>query len=422
MLKYLTAKEKSLSRDLWEEAFPEDSKSFDDYYYQEKTRDNRILAAVEDGQIQAMVQMNPYLLQAGGRRWRVDYLVGVATRKEKRHQGYMRRLLERMMADLREEQMPFCYLMPAAEAIYRPFGFTYIFRQPEWELVNEDGLTRRPLLGMDESRGAAENHWADEGRGAVKDSRVDENRHAGMNSGAVRYESSAAAWRDTAGKRRYLEWLADWMNRWLERRYQVFAVRDDRYLLRLMEEIASENGTFDVLYDQDAMIGVQATWGWTDKEQRLLYCEAPYVREAAEPKPAIMARIITPEQFVKAIHLKHQAKEDELTLRLYLKDPLLPENQGLWLWHLERESSWLERAGSDRECASSDQETECADSAWECTGSEQEKSGAERSEADLRLTITELTSWLFGYNVPEAAKPFEDKIETLKHVFLDEVV
>ena len=100
-----------------------------------------------------MVQMNPYLLQAGGRRWRVDYLVGVATRKEKRHQGYMRRLLERMMADLREEQMPFCYLMPAAEAIYRPFGFTYIFRQPEWELVNEDGLTRRPLLGVDERGG-----------------------------------------------------------------------------------------------------------------------------------------------------------------------------------------------------------------------------------------------------------------------------
>ena len=70
MLKYLAAKEKILSRDLWEEAFPEDSKSFDDYYYREKTRDNRILAAVEDGQVQAMVQMNPYLLQAGGRRWR----------------------------------------------------------------------------------------------------------------------------------------------------------------------------------------------------------------------------------------------------------------------------------------------------------------------------------------------------------------
>lgn len=385
MLKYLAAKEKILSRDLWEEAFPEDSKSFDDYYYREKTRDNRILAAVEDGQVQAMVQMNPYLLQAGGRRWRVDYLVGVATRKEKRHQGYMRRLLERMMADMREEQMPFCYLMPAAEAIYRPFGFTYIFRQPEWELVDEDGLTRRSLLGADENKGVAES------------------------SGAARCATAqpvAAAWRDTAGKRRYLEWLADWMNRWLERRYQVFAVRDDKYLLRLMEEIASENGTFDVLYDQDAMIGVQATWGWTDKEQRLLYCEAPYVREAAEPKPAIMARIITPGQFVKAVHLKQQAKEDELTLRLYLEDPLLAENQGLWLWHLEREGSWLERAGSEREC----------------TGSEQGKPGAERAEAELHLSITELTSWLFGYDVPVAAKPFEDRIETLKHVFLDEVV
>ena len=44
MIRYLTAEEKPLSRDLWEEAFPEDSRSFDDYYYSEKIKGNRILA------------------------------------------------------------------------------------------------------------------------------------------------------------------------------------------------------------------------------------------------------------------------------------------------------------------------------------------------------------------------------------------
>lgn len=366
MLKYLSTEEKLQSRQLWEEAFPEDSRSFDDYYYREKIKDNRILAACEDGRIQSMIQMNPYLVQAGNRRWRVDYLVGVATRKEKRHQGYMRRLLERMMDDMREEEMPFCFLMPAAEAIYRPFGFTYIFRQPQLGL-REDmcaGLSRRELLP--------------ELAGPIQDMKDHQ----------------------PVGKRRYLGVVADWMNRWLEQRYQVYAVRDTEYLLRLMDEIASENGTLDVLYDGDTMVGVQSIWGWEKPEQRLLYCEAPYVETIGEPKPAIMARIITPEQFVRAVRLCQQAAEEELTVWLELEDSLIEKNQGIWLWHFNHETSWMERRD----------------------GSENNLAQAADVLPILRLTITELTTWLFGYDIPEAAVPYADKIETLKPVFLDEAV
>ena len=39
-LKSLTAEEKKLSRALYEEVFSEDSESFVDYYYTEKTEDN----------------------------------------------------------------------------------------------------------------------------------------------------------------------------------------------------------------------------------------------------------------------------------------------------------------------------------------------------------------------------------------------
>ena len=42
MIRYLTEEERGLSRDLWEEAFPEDSQSFDDYYFSEKIKENRI--------------------------------------------------------------------------------------------------------------------------------------------------------------------------------------------------------------------------------------------------------------------------------------------------------------------------------------------------------------------------------------------
>ena len=152
MIVYLTGDEKQSCRKLWEEAFPEDSREFGDYYFREKLKDNRILALVEEaeeeqlgiqeikarrtgetklsGNVQAMLHRNPYRLMVCGQQWQVDYLVGVATRKERRHRGYMRQLLLRMMDDMRREGMPFCFLMPADEAIYRPFGFTFIFRQP----------------------------------------------------------------------------------------------------------------------------------------------------------------------------------------------------------------------------------------------------------------------------------------------------
>ena len=71
MIRYLTEEERGLSRDLWEEAFPEDSRSFDDYYFSEKIKENRILALCRDEEgvspasIESMIQLNPYEIQAG---------------------------------------------------------------------------------------------------------------------------------------------------------------------------------------------------------------------------------------------------------------------------------------------------------------------------------------------------------------------
>lgn len=362
MIKYLTSEEKKLSRDLWEEAFWEDSRQFDDYYYKEKVKENRILALIEDAevsaaelsdeegdlellllsdgsQLNAMVQLNPYLLQVRDCRWQVDYLVGVATRREKRHRGYMRRLLVQMMTDMKKEKAPFCFLMPAAEAIYRPFGFTYIFNQPRWQLKKEaqSRLERKPANAM---------------------------------------EQTAAAW----------------MMNWLQSRYQVYAVRDEAYVKRLMEELASEEGKLEALYDGHKLVGFQAMWGLTKKEQRLLYAESFYLEEIAEPKPAIMARIIAPEEFVKAIRLK-KGKTGEITVNLWLEDPLIPQNEGLWLWQINQETSKLTK--------------------------EQELLPGQPS---VRLTVTELTEWLFGYRVPEAAEELDQQLDTLCGVFLDEVV
>lgn len=364
MVRYLKTREKDACRNLWEEAFPEDSREFGDYYFTEKMKDNRVLALEEEGRIVSMLHQNPYRLRVREQVWRSDYIVGVATAKGRRHRGYMRQLLNRMMKEMWEEQMPFCFLMPADEAIYRPFGFVYIFDQPKWTLKEDAALTARPLL----------------------------------------------PWKDASGANRYLAALADWMDLWLDNRYEVYALRDEAYLRRLMRELESEDGTFDVLYHGDAMAGVRCEWGRDKREQRLLMANPQYMEESSPAEPAIMARIICMEQFVKAVRLKDDAEAETLRILIRVEDPLVEGNQGLWVWNLNREMSWLERYGQAEDAGEPDVAAASVGAAQAVP------------EPDIHISIAELTGWLFGYRVPEAAGKYGDLIETLDGVFLDEVV
>ena len=59
-IRKLETGEKLNTRKLYEEVFSEDSKDFVDYYYEEKVKDNQIYVVEEDGEIQAMLHLNPY--------------------------------------------------------------------------------------------------------------------------------------------------------------------------------------------------------------------------------------------------------------------------------------------------------------------------------------------------------------------------
>ena len=124
--KYLSAEERGWTRALYQAAFPEDTERFVDFYYQYKTRDNQILALEQDGQIVSMLHRNPYTMIMNGYEFLADYIVAVATEKAFRHQGCMRKLLEKALNDMADQGMPFTFLMPASESIYAPFDFVWI--------------------------------------------------------------------------------------------------------------------------------------------------------------------------------------------------------------------------------------------------------------------------------------------------------
>lgn len=381
-IRYLETFEKNETLPLWNEAFPEDRQQFLDYYYKEKTKDNRILAAWEESsdkaKIVSMLHRNPYRLLIDGRAVDSDYVVAVATSKSKRHQGLMSRLLARMAADMYQDKMPFCYLMPADQRIYEPFGFAYIYDQEHWRLKEsaQMQLKKQKLCLC----------------------------HAGM--------------------------AAEWMEQWLMKQYEVFAFRDEAYVKRLMLELESEQGWMEFLYHETdfqtnstdeafsanqslccstdiakIITGIQCWWGTEKTEQRMLLCPEQYREPEKSPSPAIMGRIIHLECCLELVHLRSDCPADEMEVILHVKDSLCPQNQGSFLWILNKQGSRLFRQEKDQNLLS--------------------------VKYQINLSISTLTQWIFGYqdlpeeavvNEPGRPSGWHRQIAVWKNVFLDEIV
>lgn len=134
-LRKLSLDEHIRTRKLWEEIFKEDTPEFLDYYYSEKTKDNEIYVIEESGEIVSMLHLNPYQMRIGDSLYATHYIVAVATKEQYRKQGLMRQLLNHAMQVMEERGEPFTFLMPASEAIYKPFGFKFIYEQKQGKLT-----------------------------------------------------------------------------------------------------------------------------------------------------------------------------------------------------------------------------------------------------------------------------------------------
>ncbi|MEF2877711.1 MAG: GNAT family N-acetyltransferase [Blautia sp.] len=287
---YLSQEEKQETIPLWKECFPEDRENdrYLEYYYNEKTRDNRILVKRQEGRILSMLHRNPYMLQIGSARAEIDYLVAVGTEEQSRGKGYMREVLQKALRDMYLEKRPFTFLMPAAEAIYKPFDFRYIW--DKYSLgVTEEG---KEVLSLE----------------PVQDKEED-------------WDKAAA-----------------YMEQWLAHHADLYALRDRAYVRRLQKELQSEEGDLFFLRDaQGNLAGLQGLAGKEKQEQQVLYGEDQWL-EWKEKTPRIMARITNLEEFLSVFSLK---EEGELEILLDVEDKLIPENQGPYLWSLNGQSSRL---------------------------------------------------------------------------------
>ncbi len=372
-LRKLENNEHGLTRSLWEQVFSEDSREFLDYYYFIKTRDNQIYVIEEDGTIRSMLQLNPYLLRTGEQEYLAEYIIAVATEEGYRRRGYMGLLLNRAMTDMYAQKQPFTFLMPAAEAIYTPYDFRFIYAQNQEESQGERG---EPQI-----------------------------------------EVTEAAMRDAGS-------MAEFFNRHFKDKYQVCAVRDEKYYQTMILEQQSENGGVRLLKRDGQIVGMFAY----AQEESVEIREPLYLQEYEGDFEKIIRKL----KEESAGTVKIFAGKDSHDSR---KVPVIMAR----ILHLETMFSLLKtKEGKDIDCSFAvlDSIITKNSKVWRLQSFEDNRQIQVRETEDSEgvLTIGALASLLFGYKAVEEIKNEENvvisdrleeelgKIETLNRVFLNEIV
>lgn len=335
MIRYAQSADKDKLYVLWKNCF-HDSDAFMDYYFDYFFRNNQVLMLEQAGALKSMIHLNPYQISVNGTTVDSYYIVGVATDAGFRHRGAMTQLLQKVFDDCGKANMPFVYLMPADEAIYRPFQFAYIYQQyvekkcrycPEsvdvsghlLKEVMESRITAKPIISRDEH-----------------------------------------------------EALASLANQLLSETKAAFARRDGFYYERLQMENQADGGDLFALFAGDKWIGYVSLACEEALEVREIYCLPEWKASAAqwlmqtydgkkgellpllsEPfmpdvfcskaqmRPIIMGRIICLKQWITLMPLT----ETTFDIRMKVVDDWIPENNGIWHWQYNGDSMIFEADG-----------------------------------------------------------------------------
>lgn len=376
-IKILENEECLTLRPLWEEVFHEDSVAFTDYYFREKARRNRAFVLQEEEKVRAMLYLSPYpMLLRVGSGWtcrQINYIVGVATRQEYRHRGYMNRLLRTAISDMYEKKQPFAFLMPANPAIYQPYQFTYIYDRQEF-VLHEDANEIVDFIS----------------------------------------EKECAK-------------VAAFATDWLLQHYDVFMQRDEDYYKVLIKELQAQNGgicflrnSYEGSTETEQMNGyfLCAKEAGKIEIQEAIYTDTTYSSLIVPEKktPTIMARIIDVKEMLSML----RTTGNEVEVMLEIEDPILKENSAFWQCKWSAQEAVIQKVSD----ISSEQKREKTET--ESTS----------DTTIFYAPIEKLTAWVFGYQSAETcfectAENIGDikrlkeqlaKVKVLSRVFINEIV
>ena len=122
-------------RDLWNYSFEKyDDPFFQWYFHYYCGSENTVVGGFDQqGHLQNMLHVNPYLVKLRDKLWDMPYIVGVATAPEARGQHLFRPLLRYTCQLLQREEVPFVFLMPIQAGIYLPYEFSYCYYRHSYQ-------------------------------------------------------------------------------------------------------------------------------------------------------------------------------------------------------------------------------------------------------------------------------------------------
>lgn len=409
-VRLLKQQEHGKTRLLWEKVFQEDSKAFLDYYYFFKTRENSVYVVEEDEEIRSMLHLNPFLIQVGEGQFDVRYIIAVATEESYRKRGYMGMLLRKAMQAMYQEKQPFTFLMPAAEAIYTPYDFRFVYDQNVWKYTVVEKQEQKSLPVSE----------------------------AGIGDGAD---------------------LAAFFMEYFSERFQIYAVRDEQYYQTMLFEQQSENGGIAILKRSEKIVGCflygdedgleireplylkeyeTEFWAAVGKvcekhgqKEALVYAgiseeEKIGTVEFQKQKPTIMVRILHLESLLRL--LKTKAGE-QIDCSFAVLDSVLTQNSRVWKLQSSPigESEEGEEAVKEADVAKEVEKQRLSDCETKIYVRETE-------DSEGVLSIAALTSLLFGYKSVEEVAEEPDvflserlkgelkKIQLFDKIYLNEIV
>ncbi|MEX1376953.1 MAG: GNAT family N-acetyltransferase [Eubacteriales bacterium] len=110
-------------RKLWDECFDEDSTEWRDWYFENVYKESNVIGGKENGELAAMVHMNPYDIFMRGSRTSAVAMAGVATKQKYRKQGFADKLIKYSLKKAYEMGYDFSFLYPFNYEFYEKYGY-----------------------------------------------------------------------------------------------------------------------------------------------------------------------------------------------------------------------------------------------------------------------------------------------------------
>lgn len=136
MLREALRDDKSEIYDVWKHAYPNQSRSYLNYYFKHLFDLGRCVLYTEDRRIVSSIQINEHILRIHGKYLMSGYLTGVSTLPDYRRRGHMRTIMESVLDE--EEHNHLITLIQAFNPkLYEQFGFTTVYYQKFYTIYHE---------------------------------------------------------------------------------------------------------------------------------------------------------------------------------------------------------------------------------------------------------------------------------------------